>query len=363
MSAVREAMIVAGGAGTRLAPLTDTTPKPLLPLVGVPFLTGMIRRLASVGIERVLLVVGPDPAPFAILDEDASAVGVTVEVVPEPSPLDTAGGVRGAIDRVTGTFLVLNGDVLTGLDLEALVAQHRDQGALATLALTRVDDPSTFGVCVLEGERIVDFVEKPPPGSLPGHDTVNGGTYVLEPEALVRFPEGALSFEREVFPGLVADGAVVGGMVSDAVWADLGTPERYLHGHRLVLDGEVAWPSVGPGDRRHLGVDVEVAGSATVREPVWVGPGTRIADEAIVGPYAVLGAGCQVHERAEVSGAVLHDEVLVERRCRVLGAVIGARVRIGEGARVGARALIGAGFELGPGDVVLEGDRRPEVAR
>ena len=363
MRPVREAMIVAGGRGTRLAPLTDATPKPLLPLVGLPFLSGLIRRLAAEGIERVLLVVGPDPSPFAVLEADAASVGVTIESVPEPEPLDTAGGVRSALDRVSGTFLVLNGDILTDLDLAALVSHHREHDAQATLALTRVQDTSAYGVCVLDGHRIVDFVEKPPRGTLPGQDAVNAGTYVLEPGALDHFPQGPLSFERRVFPGLVADGLMVAGSVSDAVWADLGTPERYLHGHRLVLDGEVAWPTVAVGSRRHLGVDVEVVASATVREPVWLGDRTRVGAHATVGPYTVLGAGCRVGERAKVVGAVLHDEVVVGDDAKVADAVLGEGSEVGGQAQVGARALIGPGQRIAAGGCVPEDAREPRTAR
>ncbi len=363
MTPVREAMIVAGGRGTRLAPLTDATPKPLLPLVGLPFLSGLIRRLAAEGIERVLLVVGPDPSPFAVLGADAASVGVTLESVPEPEPLDTAGGVRSALDRVSGTFLVLNGDILTDLDLAALVSHHREHAAQATLSLTRVQDTSAYGVCVLDGNRIVDFVEKPPPGTLPGQDAVNAGTYVLEPGALAGFPQGPLSFERRVFPGLVAEGQMLAGSVSDAVWADLGTPERYLHGHRLVLDGEVAWPTVASGSRRYLGVDVEVAASATIREPVWVGAGTRIAPHATVGPYTVLGSGCRIGDRAKVVGAVLHDEVVVGEDAEVIDAVLGDASQLGARAQVGARALIGPGQRIVAGSIVPEGARQPRAAR
>ncbi len=265
---VREACIVAGGAGTRLRPLTATTPKPLLPFCGVPFLSGVIERLAVVGVDRVLLVVGADPTPFEVLRPAAEWLGVTVEVVPEPEPLDTAGGVRAALARVSGAFLVLNGDILTDVPLREVVTTHAASGADATIVLTRVEDTSSFGVCVRDGSRITAFVEKPAPGTLPGQDAVNAGTYVLEPAALERFPEGRLSFERQVFPGLVEAGRHVEGFVSDAVWADLGTPDRYLAGHRLALDGVLAWPPLDAIADRGGGVrvapDAEVAPDATL---------------------------------------------------------------------------------------------------
>lgn len=343
MTGLDTAMILAGGRGSRLAPLTDRVPKPMLPLVGMPFLEGLIRRLAGFDITRALLIVGADPAPFAVLEERAAQFGVDVEVLPETEPLDTAGGVRAALDRVDRTFLVLNGDVLTGFDLRELVAHHQRHEAVATLALTRVEDTSAFGVCVCEGERIVDFVEKPAPGSLPGQDTVNAGTYVLEPEALTRFPLGPLSFEREVFPRLVAEGHRVVGWVSDAVWADLGTAERYLEGHRLVLDGAVDWPTVAAANDTTLDGDVEVAGTAELRAPVWVGAGARVGPRAIVGPYTVLGPACEVGADAVVAGTVVHEGGVVGRGARIQDAVLGAGARVAAGAEPAAGALIGPG--------------------
>lgn len=335
MSAPREAMIVAGGAGTRLRPLTDDRPKPLLPFCNAPFLSGVIRRLATVGIERVLLVVGADPTPFEVLDEDAVRVGVQLEAVAEPTPLDTAGGVRSALDRVSGTFLVLNGDILTDVDLQAAIRQHETTAADATLVLTRVEDTSSFGVCVRDGDRITAFVEKPAQGTLPGQDAVNAGTYVLEPDAVARFPEGPLSFERRVFPGLVESGAHVGGFVSDAVWADLGTPSRYLDGHRRALDGDLAWPSLAgvPADADGIrrDVDVEVAADATIVGPVLLGPGTRVGPGACVGPYVVAGAGAHLGARCEVRDAVLDRDVHLGADVRAAGLLAGPGAQVADG--------------------------------
>lgn len=363
MHGVREAMIVAGGRGTRLRPLTLTTPKPLLPFCGRPFLSGVIRTLASIGVERVLLVVGADTDPFESLRADAAAVGVAVEIVPEPTPLDTAGGVRAALDRVTGTFLVLNGDILTGLDLAELVAAHRRSGAMATLALTRVEDTSSFGVCVLEGERIIDFVEKPAPGSLPGQDAVNAGTYVLEPEAMRRFPHGPLSFERVVFPELVAAGAHVQGFVSPAVWADLGTPERFLHGHRMVLDGIVPWPlTVAPvhdtasaRDRS----DIEVAASARITGPVLLLPGARVGAQARLGPYVVVGGGSRIGDHAALRDSVLFDDTRIGDGVAATEALIGHRAVVQPGVVLDPGAVVADDGFVGAGPEVLSGASGP----
>jgi mannose-1-phosphate guanylyltransferase len=363
MTGVHDAMIVAGGAGTRLRPLTDTTPKPLLPFCGAPFLTGVIRRLAAVGVRRVHLVVGPDTSPFEVLCGDAADHAVEVLMVPEPAPLDTAGGVRAVVDQVDGPFLVLNGDILAGVDLAAAVEAHRRADALATIVLTRVEDTSTYGVCVREGSRIVAFLEKPEPGTLPGQDTVNAGTYVLEPDALAGFPNGRLSFERQVFPGLVAGGGHVEGFVDDGVWADLGTPERFRHGHRLALDGSVSWPTlldlpdVGGGVR--LAPDAEVAPGAVVDGPALIGPGASIDDGARIGPYAVLGAGTRVGASAQVQDSVVFDRVRIGGGARVAGALVGFDAEVGVRAELGSGCVLGDRASVADGETLARGSRRP----
>lgn len=361
---VREACIVAGGAGTRLRPLTATTPKPLLPFCGEPFLAGVLARLADVGVERVLLVVGADPSPFAALEPSADALGITLEAVPEPSPLDTAGGVRAALGRLTGTFLVLNGDILTDIDLGDLIAAHRAADAAASISLTRVEDTSSFGVCVRDGSRITAFVEKPAPGTLPGQDAINAGTYVLEPAALRRFPEGRLSFERRVFPDLVADGEHVEGFVSDAVWADLGTPDRYLEGHRLALDGALRWPALDAvpdrGDGVRLAPGAQVDEGAELVGPVLICADAHVAAGARVGPHVVLGPGSRVGAGTTVEDSVLDAGV-------VLGADLAAsRLLAGSGAHVPSGTVLGRDLVLGddvrvhPDDALPDGRRIPD---
>lgn len=368
MAEVRDALIVAGGAGTRLRPLTATTPKPLLPLCARPFLGGVLHRLADAGVDHVRLVVGADPSPFEVLQPVARRLGVVLTAVPEPAPLDTAGGVREVLDDLRGTTLVLNGDILTDVDLARAVAAHVEVRAAATLVLTRVEDTSAFGVCVRDGSRIVDFVEKPAPGTLPGQDAVNAGTYVLEPEALRGFPRGPLSFERDVFPGLVADGAHVEGVVSDAVWADLGTPERFLAGHRLALDGRLRWPTldeVGTADADGVrrGADVEVAADARLIGPCLLDAGVRVGPGAVVGPHAVLGAGTVVGPRAQVRDTVVREDVRIGAGAQLdgvlagIGVTIGTDVHLTPGTVLGDRAEVADGvrgrgpFRVDPGTV------------
>ncbi len=365
MTAVREAMIVAGGTGSRLRPLTADVPKPLLPFCGEPFLAGVLARLGEAGIGRVWLVVGADVRPFSILQPVAADLGLTLEFVPEPRPLDTAGGVRSVIERCDGPTMVLNGDVLTDVDLAAVGRRHVDAGAAATLVLTRVSDTSTFGVCLLEGTRITGFVEKPEPGTLPGHDTVNAGTYVLDPDALARFPHGSLSFERDVFPTLVDEGRHVEGVVSDAAWADLGTPERYLEGHRLALHGALDWPAltrfVPDADGIRRAPNAVVADGAMLTGPVLLCEDVHVAPGAHVGPDVVLASGCVVERDAVVTSSVLGSGTRIRAGARVQGFASGADVTVGERARLLGPVTAGAGVRIPAGDTLEPGSRVPEA--
>lgn len=364
---VTDAMIVAGGRGTRLQPLTHTTPKPLLPFCGAPFLSGVVARLAAAGVRRAFLVVGAATAPFDVLRADAAAHGVEVVAVPEPEPLDTAGGVRSVLDQVDGTFLVLNGDVLTDVDVPAVIAAHRAASADATIVLTRVLDTSSFGVCVLDrtdgGSRIVEFVEKPAPGTLPGQDAINAGTYVVEPDALAAFPAGRLSFERTVFPGILATGGRLEGVVWDGVWADLGTPDRYRVGTHLALSGACHWPTVDSVADRGGGIRIadgaEVSDDATLKGPLLVEPGAVVEPGATVGPGTVCGPGARVETGAVVSRSVLFDRVVIGQGVHVDGLLAGFGARIEQGAVVGRDVVLGDDEVVRAGERLADDERRP----
>lgn len=361
---VGEALIVAGGRGTRLQPLTYTTRKELLPFCGAPFLAGVLRRLAAAGVGRVRLIVGSDPRPFEALRPVATRYGLALSTVPEPEPLDTAGGVRTVAPELDGPVLVLNGDILTDLDYTAVAARHLTAHADATMALTRVADTSSYGVAVRTGSRIVDFVEKPPPGSLPGQDTVNAGTYVLEPEVIAAYPSGALSFERDVFPGLVRSGGHLEGYVWEGIWQDLGTPLRYRRGHRLALNGALDWPTLHDVPVRGRGLRVAdnatVAADARLVAPVLILDGVRVGAGAVVGPFATLGRGVQVGDGAQVTDqAVLHDGVVVGAGVRAAGLVAGEDARVAPGVRLGRDVVLGAGAVVAGGERLGDEQRHP----
>lgn len=333
------ALVLAGGKGTRLRPLTDARPKPLLPFMGEPFAATLLRRLAAAGASRVTFLIAQDPSPYAVLDPVAAELGLEVEAVTEERPLDTAGAARRLLaDGADGPVLVCNGDVLTDLDFADLLERHTASEARATIALTRVEDTSTFGVVMCDADgRVERFVEKPPPGTIDA-DTVNAGTYVLSPGVFDAFPgDGPLSFERDVFPGLLDAGDVVLGVPSNAFWADLGTPERYLAGTRAVLARECDWPAA-PGM-------VMEGSSALVHEDAGVDGANLLA-------AVVVGRGSLVAPGAELRDTVLFDAVHVEGGATVHGSVLGEGVRVGRAARVGPGVVLADGQIVAPGTVV-----------
>ena len=314
------AVILAGGKGTRLRPLTDTRPKPLLPFAGDPFAMGLLRRLVAVGCQTATFLVGQDETPFAPLRSLGRGLGIPVEIVTEPEPLDTAGAARDVLrNRDDGPFLVCNGDILTDLDYGELVQLHQQRSAVATLALTRVEETSTFGVVETSDGVVQRFIEKPPPGTVDA-DTINAGTYVLSPAAFDGVPDlGPLSFERVVFPGLVAAGATVLGVASDAFWMDLGTPERYLAGQRAVLTGQCDWP---------LGDAFEQTGSTLVHRDAEVDPAAVLGDCVVVGPGASIGAGADLADSAIFERAVIGNDATVRN------AIVGEYATVAAGAAV-----------------------------
>lgn len=331
------AIVLAGGKGTRLRPLTDTRPKPLLPFMAEPFAVGLLRRLAAAGCDRVTLLVGADAEPWRTLTVE----GVRIDVVTEEVPLDTAGAARRLLrDDADGPVLVCNGDILTDLDYRDLLDRHRQADATATLTLSRVEDTSSFGVVVCDDTgHVRRFVEKPPPGTVAA-DTVNAGTYVLEPDAFAALPgDGPLSFERDVFPHLLATGVSVLGVASGAHWQDLGTPERYLAGHRAVLEGRCAWPV--PETLRRTGA------TSLVHET------GQVHAEADIGAGVVIGPGCVVDRGVRIAAAVLHAGVRIAADAQVRGAVLG------EGSQVGAGAVVGPDVVLADGQTVAPGTRHP----
>lgn len=331
---IRQAILLVGGRGTRVWPLTDTIPKGLLPVAGVPFIELQFRLLAEVGVEEVILAVGTDHAEVWQSYAD-SVASPEVVISVEESPLDTAGPVRAVVDRLDDRFLVLNGDVVLEGELAEFVTEAPDLPAV--LALVEVEDTSAYGVVVtLPNGRVERFIEKPPPGTAPVN-TVNAGMYLMRPEVLRRYPEGRLSFERVVFPDLVEAGEL-GGRVIRGEWLDIGTGELYLATHDAVAAGKSRLVSFPPHSSSPW---------------TWAHPTAIINEEAVVEEAVVL-ADARIESGAIVRRAIIGDGAVVESGATVTGAsIVGAGSVVGSGCEIDRGARIAPGARLDPGSVTF----------
>jgi mannose-1-phosphate guanylyltransferase len=319
-----QAIVLVGGEGTRLRPLTSAVPKPALTLVDRPFLAYMVEWLARHGVEEVVLACGFLPDVLREALGEGEHAGTRVRYVVEPEPLGTAGAIRFAADELGDElgerFLALNGDVLTDLDIGALVSAHDERGAGATIGLHPVEDSAAYGLVSRGAEgAVLEFLEKtgePAPGE------VNAGIYALERSVLDLIPPGRkMSIEREVFPRLVGQGLYA--TMLDGYWMDIGTPERYLQATWDILEGRVETmvEPTGPG--------------------MYVDPAAEIAESAVVGPRAVLGPRCRIESGVEVRESVLLEGCVAEMGARVSRSILAAGARVEAGAALDG-AVVGS---------------------
>jgi NDP-sugar pyrophosphorylase family protein len=343
-----KAVILAGGEGTRLRPLTLTLPKPVVPVVDRPFLRHQLDLLASVGVTEIVFSVAYRPERIQAVFGDGGALGRRIHYAVEETPLGTGGAVKNAEPHLDGTTIVFNGDILTDVDLPAVVAAHRSAGAAATLVLAPVPNPAAYGLVETDaGGRVRRFIEKPDPSQITT-DTINAGIYVLETSTLGLMPSGVNhSIERAFFPALLQRGDLVRAHVHRGYWIDIGTPEKYLQVHLDLLDGRFpvalqgqheAWGWRDPA--AHLDPGAEVSG------PCYVGPGCRIAAGARLGPHVVLTRDVTVEGGARVAATVAWERVSVGPHAQVSGALLGPAVRVGAHARVSAGSTLGEGTQV-----------------
>ncbi len=348
-----QAVILAGGQGTRLRPLTLARAKPVVPLLNRPFLAYQLALLQQHGVTDVILSCSyrVDDVRRALGQE---TFGVRLRYVVEDEPLGTGGGVRNAADLTHGVVFVLNGDVLTDADLREMWRTHQARGARVSIMLTRVEDPRQYGLVEVDAAGwIRRFREKPTATEEITTDTVNAGVYLIEAELLHRMPAGrALSIEREFFPAVIGDGIPCLGWCSTAYWRDIGSPAAYLAAQMDLLETRVKTSLAPPGERRGdnwLGAAFLDDPSARLAAPTVVGDEVQLGAGAQVGPRTVLGNGCRIGAGARVEGAVLWERVEVGAGAVVRDCVVGAD------ARIGAHAAVEGGAVLESGAVVVGG--------
>ncbi len=353
-----QAVILVGGEGTRLRPLTSTLPKPVVSLVDRPMMVYMLEWLRGHGIDDVIMSCGFKATKVREVLGDGSQLGIRLRFVEEPDPRGTAGALKFAEEFLDGRFLMLNGDVLTDIDLGAQIAQHDKAGAAATLALVPVLDPSSYGLVKLrEDGAVEEFLEKPPADSVLDSSLISAGAYVLERSVLdLIAPDRNVSIEREVWPALIDQGLF--GFVDDAAyWIDVGTPQRYLQATFDILEGKLRTGVADKLGDGYLDVDpsAEVAGRAV--PPAIVGARSRIADGAHVGSLAVVGEDVIVGESSIVERAVVLHGARIGESCVLRDCIVGPGACIGDRSQVIGGAMLGEGVVIGSDNVVARGAR------
>ncbi|KAB2588244.1 MULTISPECIES: mannose-1-phosphate guanylyltransferase [Streptomyces] len=356
MTEAKEAILLVGGKGTRLRPLTVHTPKPMVPAAGVPFLTHQLARARAAGVEHIVLATSYLAEVFEPYFGDGSSLGLHIEYVTEQEPLGTGGAIRNVAAKLSSgpdePVLIFNGDILTGLDIRALVTSHNDSGADVSLHLTRVEDPRAFGLVPTDATgRVTAFLEKPQTPEEIVTDQINAGAYIFRRSVIDTIPEGRpVSVERETFPGLLASGAHLQGMVDSTYWLDLGTPQAFVRGSADLVLGRAPSPAV-PGR----------CGDRLVLETATVAADAKLTGGTVIGADAVIGAGARIDGSAVLAGAVVEAGAVVTDSLIGAGARIGSRTVL-SGAVIGDGARVGADNELRDGVRIWCGAVLPDAA-
>jgi len=338
------AILLAGGKGTRLRPLTLHTPKPIVPIFDRPFLRYQIDLLKQVPeIDEIVLSLNYQPRRIEEVFGDGSDLGIHLRYVVEPTPLGTGGAIKFAAGESREPLVVFNGDVFTSVDLPAVIKLHRDRKAKATIVLTPVEDPSAYGLVETDAAgNVKAFLEKPGKGQAKVN-TINAGIYVLEPDTLDRIPRDTnFSIERGYFPSLVENGETFVAEVYRGYWIDIGTPEKYRQAHRDIMDGRFAAPPfAGSAGQPVVSPEARVEEGATIEGPCFIDAGTVVKAGARIGRYSVIGKHCHIGEGAVVEGAILWPNTWVDREARIGAAMTGRHCHVGRNVEVKDDVMLG----------------------
>ena len=353
-----KAVLLAGGFGTRLRPLTLHTPKLIVPIFDRPFLCHQIDVLKRLpDIDEVILSLNYQPERIRELLGAGVDLGLPLRYVVEPSPLGTGGAVKYAEPHLDGTTIVFNGDVLTGIDLTAVLRLHRERQAAATIVLTPVDNPAAYGLVETDADNnVTRFLEKPSPDDITCN-TINAGIYILEPETFDRIPSGTkYSIERAYFPSLVDRGEQFVAYIDQDYWLDIGTPAAYLRAHRDIMGGRCAAAPFAdcPAGESVVATDADIDPTAILDPPCFVGRNARIERGAHLAPHSVVGRSCVVGPDAVIDGAILWPETVIGDGAVVRDAIIGHRGQVGLQAKLGPGVVLGDDSTIAPHSKVVE---------
>jgi NDP-sugar pyrophosphorylase family protein len=350
-----KAILLAGGKGTRLRPLTIHTPKPIVPIFGRPFLhyqIDLVRKLPE--IDEVILSLNYQPRRIEEIFGHGDGLGVKISYVVEASPLGTAGAIRYAGGSLDETMIVFNGDVMTQVDLAAVLRLHRKRKAKATIVLTPVANPSAYGLVETDADgNVLRFLEKPKPEEITC-DTINAGIYVLEPDTFDRIPKDtAWSIERSFFPSLIERRETFVAYVYRGYWIDIGAPDKYVQVHRDIMDRRFSAPPFesAPHNIAMVSPEARIEDGARVEGPCFIDEGTVVKAGAHVGPYSVLGRQCQIEEDARIDGSIIWANTRVGRDALVRESILGRQCHIGR------NSVLDGGIVLGDKSVVTDYSR------
>jgi mannose-1-phosphate guanylyltransferase len=350
-----KAIILVGGQGTRLRPLTCNIPKAIVPILNKPFLVHLLYYLKSHGVNKIILAMGYNPEPIKQCLANYNKLGIEIEYVIEDVPLGTAGAVKNTERYLDDTFIVFNGDILTDIDLSEMIELHRKLKPEASIALTPVDNPSIYGVVETDAANMVKrFVEKPPPEKVTTN-MINAGIYILEPSVLQRIPEsGFCMFERQVFPEMLLQKKSFLGYKSDAYWIDIGTPEKYMKANQDLLNRI-------PGRAIIMDNENTISESVKFTGPALIGKNCHIAEDAQVKGSTVIGQGCLIGNNTLIEGSIIWDGVNIASNSSIKNCIIGSNCLIGtanilENCVIGDNVAVKANSGIEPGSRIWPDD-------
>jgi mannose-1-phosphate guanylyltransferase len=358
-----KAVILVGGQGTRLRPLTINTPKAMVPVLNRPFLEHVIHYLSRHNVREITLALSHLAQPISDYFGDGARFGVRLNYALEETPLGTAGAVKNTERYLGEIFLVLNGDIVTDLDITAMLDFHRRKGAKITIALTPVDDPTSYGLIETDARgRVTRFLEKPSWDQVTTN-MINAGTYIMEPDVMAYIPSQTnFSFEHELFPLFLEQDEPIYAYPSAAYWIDIGTPEKYLRLNIDLLSGKSSQYSLSSGEKVVIGQKCHVHPTAQISGPAVIGSNCTIGQQSrLIGPV-VIGPGCVILDDSVITESVIWQAVNIGRQAKVKGSIIASNCRLDDGsileeAVLGDNVSVASGFKLEPGSKIWPGTR------
>lgn len=333
-----KALLLAGGKGTRLRPLTDNLPKPMVPIMGEPLLKRTIQTLIQHNFDEVVISMCYRPDEINSYFGDGDSMGIKISYIKEDMPLGTGGAIKYAQQYFDSTFMVLNSDIVTDINFNHLIEFHKKSGSIATLTLTSVDNPTQYGVVELENGCIVSFKEKPQPHEITSN-LINAGIYVFEPEIFDMIPENkVVSLERKVFPRLLSTGSTIAGYHDSFYWIDIGTPEKYLQVHNDILSGRNSILKKLNNNDIYGNIfhnnQVKLRPTTRIIEPVYIGKNVEIGAKTIIGPNAVICDNVKISSGCRIANSILWDNVIVGKSTNIANAIIGSMCKISNTAEI-----------------------------